>query len=331
MTYEAAGKLLDAIDAYRYALAAGDNDAVLPLSRTLCQADRVDEAVAFWKQQLIEQPENTNAWLVLGKLLLDANRLAEAADNYRAAVEFKPDFFDAWICLGNTLRGLGRPDDAAGAYRQALELEPGSALCLTNLGTTFLDRGEFDQALPWYECAIAAKPDYATARVLRCVTELPMLYNSTAEVEQMRSRYLSALDALVKHYTVVVLEELPKLGQVVGHTQPFLLPYQQRNDREAQAQYGDLMCRAVNAAYGRYAVTPAHRPASPDKGRLRIAIIGAHFCGHSVWKAITRGWVEQLDRKKYTLYGYHTSPKSDTQTGYAKRLFHRFVQGPRSG
>ncbi len=90
MTYEAVGKMFDAIDAYQHALAVGDNNAALPLSRALCQADRIDEAIALWKQRLIEQPEDMNAWLVLGKILLDSNRLAEAEDHYRAAVEGSP-------------------------------------------------------------------------------------------------------------------------------------------------------------------------------------------------------------------------------------------------
>lgn len=328
MVREAAGQTADAIEAYQRALAGGDTEVELSLSRVLASAGRTDEALAIWQRRLSAQPEDKTVWLAIGKLLLGADRVAEAAAHYRAAVAQQPDFFDAWICLGNTLRGLSQTDDAADAYRKALTLQPGSALCLANLGTTFLDRGEFDQALPWYDRAIAAQPDYAVARVLRCIAELPMFYTTPAAVDQARSRYSEALNALVAHYTQTAPRDLPKLGRVIGHTQPFLLPYQQRNDRELQARYGELICRAANAAYNRFAVSHAHRPRPASNGKLRIAFVGAHFCGHSVWKAITRGWLEQLNRKQYELLGYYTSPKSDSQTVYASRLFHRFVQGP---
>lgn len=328
MAHQANDNLADAIRAYQRAMESGDSEATLPLTRALRLTNRVDEALDILRRRLAEKPADNSQSLLLGKLLLDSNRLDAAADHYRSAVALQPDFFDAWICLGNTLRGLGRPDDAASAYLQALSLVPSSALCLTNLGATYLDRGEFEQAHPWYERAIFAQSDYATARLSRCITELPMLYKEAADIEPARLRYLAALAALDQHYTTDAPQELPKLGRVVGHIQPFLLAYQQCNDREAQAQYGDLMCRAVAATYGRFGVTAAHRPAIPTTGKLRIAIIGANFCGHSVWKAITRGWVEQLDRKKYALYGYHTSAKIDSQTGYAKQLFQKFVQGP---
>lgn len=331
---EAAGQYPEAIAAYEMAQKQAEDDPAKAshilhlLARAQMRAGRYADASDLWAQRIAENPSDKEAWLAHGKVLSESNQLKQAAELYQRAVLQIPDFFDAWICLGNALRGLGKPIEAADAYRRALEIQPNSALCLGNLAATFLDLGDFRQACAWYEQAIQVQPDYASARLSRCIAELPMLYEDAAALDAARGRYQAGLQELRRHYLEQYRDELPKLGRIVGHTQPFLLPYQQRNDRELQGQYGELVCQATEALYARYAVPAAHIPKPGSEGKIRIAFVGAHFCGHSVWKAITRGWVEQLSREKYELLGYYTSAKQDQQTQYAKRLFTRFVQGP---
>lgn len=332
------GKMLEADKQWTAAITAYENElasmpaphrASTPLvdhvAKLKVRAGQVDGALQLVAAKLAAHPTDKSVWLAYGKLLLDANRLEEAAAHYRQAVAALPDFFDAWICLGNVLRGLRQPQASADSNRAAIALQPNSALAHANLGTAYLDLGDFDQARQWYGKAIALQPDYMGARLLQCITEIPMLYGQQSQIAQSRQRYTEALAALTAwcaHHP----DDLRKLGRYVGHMQPFLLPYQGYNDRELQKHYGTLMCKAVAAEYGRHAVSKAHRPKEGASGKLRIAFVGATFCGHSVWKAFTRGWVEQLDRKRYELACYYTQVKGDQQTDYARRLFDHFEQ-----
>lgn len=327
---EAAGQIDGAESAYRKhcELHPTDSAASQHLARVLQKLARIDDAIAILNQQSAHTPNDKPVWLALGQIYLQAWRIEEGIAHYRRAVAADPAFADAWNNLGNLLRDQGQPEQAEEAYRSAIAIRPDNALALANLGNTWLDRGDFSEAGRWYAKAIAAKPDYAAARLLRCITVLPMIYRDSAEIDAARNTYAAELDALIAHYTRDHTEQLAELGKAIGHIQPFFLPYQQRDDRALQQKYGELACKAAAAAFKHWGVPAYHRPRPEPDGRLRIAFVSAYFRGHSVWKAITRGWLEQLDRSKYVLLGYHTQGKRDNQTDYAERLFDRFVQGP---
>jgi len=327
--HEAEGELQAAAEAYGQQLSmSGADDAVAltSLARVQLRLGQTDAAVQLWRERLQQQPQDRNAWLQLGAVLLAAGRLEEALQHYQQATTELPDFVDAWLAQGNVLRQLQRPQDAAAAYTKALDLQPDSAPIRYNLGTAWLDRGDFATAIKWYDQALEVNPDYVHARLLRCIAQLPMLYAQEADIGAARQRYEQALDEL-RQWALTHPDGLKQLGRIIGFSQPFLLAYQQRNDVQLQRKYGELACKAVAASYGRFAVSPAHIPRAPANGRLRIAFVGSSFCGHSVWKAITRGWVEQLDRSRYELFAYHTSTRSDQQTDYARRLFDHFTSG----
>jgi predicted O-linked N-acetylglucosamine transferase (SPINDLY family) len=74
------------------------------------------------------------------------------------------------------------------------------------------------------------------------------------------------------------------------------------------------------------AVELAAPPAAGEP--LRVGIVSGYFWQHSVWKVGLKGWMTQLDPKRFALYGYHTSYKHDGETALARERSHKFVQGP---
>jgi len=100
------------------------------------------------------------------------------------------------------------------------------------------------------------------------------------------------------------------------------------NDRELLMQHGELICRAVEAAYSSYVVSKLHRPQPDVEGKIRIGVVMGFFRAHSVWKAIVKGWMANLDRSRFALYGYHTQFYTDNETDIARGYCRRFVQGP---
>ena len=51
------------------------------------------------------------------------------------------------------------------------------------------------------------------------------------------------------------------------------------------------------------------------------------FREHSNWKIPIKGWIGPLDRKRFRVFGYYTGQSADAQTGIAKSMCERFVQG----
>jgi predicted O-linked N-acetylglucosamine transferase (SPINDLY family) len=116
------------------------------------------------------------------------------------------------------------------------------------------------------------------------------------------------------------------LADGIGTHQPFYLPYQGRNDRDLQATYGALACRAMAARYPPVVLPP---PPAPDE-RVRVGIVSGRFWLHSNWRIPIQGWLGQLDRGRFRLFGYHVDAKTDAETERACSLCERFVQGPLS-
>src|SRR4029077_2404270 len=83
-------------------------------------------------------------------------------------------------------------------------------------------------------------------------------------------------------------------------------------------------CSAMAQRFGPTKLPPPPGPNDP----IRVGIVSGFFRHHSVWKIITRGWLSQIDRRRFKMFGYHTGGRQDAQTEIAASLCERFVQGP---
>lgn len=223
--------------------------------------------------------------------------------------------------LGVALKEQGRLEDAASSFERAAALQPGFVQALYNLAGVRKDQGRADEAIALLREVVALAPDLPAARFALCMALLPPLYDDEAEIAARRSAYADELDALVAHADRV---GPAALAPGVGAAQPFQLAYQGQNDVELQRRYGRLVCRAMAGAFAQASVADAPRPGE----RIRVGVVCGYFRDHSVWRLPTRGWIEGLDRSRFELIGYHTSPLRDAETDRAERLFDRFVQGP---
>jgi predicted O-linked N-acetylglucosamine transferase (SPINDLY family) len=61
-------------------------------------------------------------------------------------------------------------------------------------------------------------------------------------------------------------------------------------------------------------------------GRIRLGIVMAQFWNHSVWLAIVKGWVAHLDRARFSVHLFHTGPRDDAETAWARAHADSFTQ-----
>jgi protein O-GlcNAc transferase len=240
-------------------------------------------------------PTNTStaARLELVRQLWAAKQYDEALEACRQAVVAAPDDPAGYLALADLLCFCGRMDDACAILDTGRQRIPGSF------------------ALDW----------------ARCVATLPPVYADEGEIDLARTEYTSRLFELRERWRsgrVTVAEAVAALNFGL----PCHLPYQSRPDRALQAVYGELVAEIMGAAHPRHTqpVRRAWRPAEP----IRVGFVSGCFWRYSVWRLPVRGWVENLDRNRFKLFGYHSRAERDDQTTQAARLFDRFVTGPRS-
>jgi protein O-GlcNAc transferase len=79
----------------------------------------------------------------------------------------------------------------------------------------------------------------------------------------------------------------------------------------------------------RYKAPVLPGPPGPRE-KIRLGIVSGFFRQHSNWKIPIRGWLKMLNRERFHVSGYYTSPERDHETEAAEAMCDRFVQGPHS-
>jgi predicted O-linked N-acetylglucosamine transferase (SPINDLY family) len=252
------------------------------------------------------------------------DRSTEALVHAERAVALQPASAGARNNLGNILRAMGRRTDAIVAYETALRIDPNFVTAHYNCGVALRGEARIAEARNHFAQAFARQPDFLEAELALCMAELPALYDNPSEIAERRDAFMSRLARLCAD---VDRSDAPaRLVEAIGSHQPFYLPYQGFDDRAPQTLYGALVCKIMAS---RYPTPPLPRPPRPEEP-IRLGIVSGFFRQHSNWKIPIKGWLENLDRGRFQLFGYYTSAERDKETDAAEALCERFRQGPLS-
>jgi predicted O-linked N-acetylglucosamine transferase (SPINDLY family) len=127
----------------------------------LYQAGGTDEeAIAYARAALREEPQRPDGWTLLGILFKRAGRLDDAEAAYRRALEIAPAYPDAWNNLGNLRRDREDREGSLAAYREAVRLNLGNAETVHNLGVALEHFGLWDDALAAFDATVQADPKH---------------------------------------------------------------------------------------------------------------------------------------------------------------------------
>jgi len=288
----------------------------------LQELKRLDDALASYDKAIALKPDYAEAFNNRGLALRELKRLDQALASYDKAIALKPDYAEAFNYRGNALQALNRLDDALASYDKAIAYKFDYAEAFNNRGIILRDLQRLDEALASYDKAIALKPDYAEAQFALCMAELPILYENEPEITVRRTAYERRLNALCEAGDRST--NLADLAKGVGSSQPFLLAYQGYNDRDLQALYGSFVCRVIAKRYPPAALATPPGETEP----VRVGIVSGFFWQHSNWKLPIKGWLSQLDRRRFRAFGYHTGNQEDGETKVAASFCDRFVEGP---
>ena len=301
----------------------------------LHELGRFQDAVSSYDKALAIRPDHADTLYNRGTALAALRRLDEALASFDHALRLRPHLVEALNARGNVLYELNRNEEASApaldrfkaalsSYDRAVAIQPDYAEAYSNRAATLREMGDFEASLGSYAKAVALKPKLAAARFGLCMAQLLPIYAAETELLERRAAYTAHLRALC---TGLVHDmNSADLAKAVGLSQPFLLAYQGYDDRDLQALYGSFLCGIMAERYPAAATAPP----PPANEPLRIGIVSGYFREHSNWKVPIKGWLTQLDRGRFRIFGYHTGADQDAQTATAAQLCERFVQGPLS-
>ncbi|KAF3888907.1 MULTISPECIES: tetratricopeptide repeat protein [Nostocales] len=288
---------------------------------------KLTEATQVYQQYLKIDQTFADVYNNLGNIFQVQGQLESAKECYEKAIEIKPSLAEAYNNLGIILSEQDKLEDALQVYQQAIKIKPDWVDTYYNLGNLFQERGQLEAAMDSYQKALSIKPDYAPARFGLCMSQLPIIYSSVDELQFRLTQYQQHLQALADYYQLANPEERAATAKVIGYLQPFYLAYQGLNDRPLQQLYGKTICQIMESGYPQW-TQPIPIPKIAANEKIRVGFVSGFFRYHSNWKIPIKGWVENLDKSEFELFGYYTGTKQDRETVEAAKAFDKFTQGP---
>ena len=302
-----------------------DFDICNSLGNVLQDKGCIDEAIYYYYKSIELNPEFGGAYYNLADALVEKGNLDEAIQCYQKSIELKPDFAFAYNNLGIAFSMREQFEEALQCYQKAVVLNPKFDDAYYNLGSALNSQGKQADAVTAYHAAVRINPNHIKARWAYCISQLPIIYSNYSDILTYRGRYRDELNAL---HQLIRLESpygIEVAAATVGSHQPFFLPYQGMNDRELQQCYGEMVCKIMASKYPQYSACSPMLP-HPYGEPLRVGIVSGFFHNHSNWKIPIKGWIENIDKKRISLYGYYTGKKKDQLTDNARMCFKRFVE-----
>lgn len=155
------GRLDDAVDAYRAAIARNplDLDAHRDLNHLLYRLRRDEEFLKSYDDVASLYPEIGALPLHKANFLFHMDRFEEAQEDFQRAASLLPQHVMPLDGIGLTLTRLGRFDEAIAAHERAVRLEPENAHAWVNFAETLTRAGDAKKALTAAERAMAIDPE----------------------------------------------------------------------------------------------------------------------------------------------------------------------------
>lgn len=304
-----------------------DAEDYYKLGNLFQQQGKLNVAIASYQQALTIQPDYAEVHSNLGSVFLQQGDLDAARASYEKALIINPDLAVAHNNLGNIFLQQSNLDAAVAAYRTALKIKPDLVEAHKNLGIALEAQLNLEGAVESYQKALEIQPDLVEAKFGICMSQLPIIYSLASEIDIARDNYQQHLQNLAKSYKLANSQELEKAVDAVGSFQPFYLPYQGRNDRELQQIYGEMIVNIMSSRYPQWSQNIA-LPKLNVSEKIRIGFVSKFFYNHSNWKIPLKGWIENLNRNEFEVFGYHTERIQDQETARAAKVFDKFTQGP---
>lgn len=327
IVYKEKGEIDKAIESYRRAIEGNPDfaDAYNNLGILLKEKGVLDDAMEYFGKAIKLNPSLYEAYINLGNTLKDKGLINDSLEVFRKAINLRPECWEAYYGLGTVLHYSGRIDDAIEKYNIALGINQNLCEVYYSLGMAYFETGRQELALDSFKKALDYSPWDFKSRWAYCIAQIPIIYLSEEEILVCRERYEEELRRINDTLSSYIRKDIDESVKAIGAIQPFYLAYQCMNDVKLQKMYGDIICNIMSKKYPKF-VEVIEMPHLSDDDCIKVGIVSGYFYNHSNWKVPIRGWIENVNKDRFRLYGYYTNNIKDDATNIAKGIFYKFVE-----
>jgi protein O-GlcNAc transferase len=289
-------------------------------------------AVKFFESATLAEPDEAAGWSNLAIALNSIGELGRAQDCADKAVAMCPGSSAALAARAAVEFEEGQIETAIETYREAIALPDPSTQTYCAFANALWTSGRSEEALDYLRQAVTIDGNNAFAHWKLAVSECRPFYGTTAEIDASRRAFSESLENLQAWFRATRRTEAYR---AVGSTQPFFIAYQPFNNRDLLTRYGKacsewMASMPIDVPLAQSGQRGAPRNASATERKMRIGIASAHIRNHSVWNAITKGWVRHLDKARFDIWLFQLGRTNDEETAQARRQVAHFEDGPKT-
>jgi predicted O-linked N-acetylglucosamine transferase (SPINDLY family) len=328
------GRPREALIPLQRAHSADSKSAIVCNLLGACLLDTGDTyaAVKLFEAATLSEPDSADGWGNLAIALNSAGEHARAQDCANKAVAMHPHSSAAVAALAAVQFEDGQNETAIATYREALALPDCSVQTQCSFANALWMGGRCEEALEQLRQAVAIDGNNAIAQWKLVMSQCQPFYGTETDIERSRNAFAESLGDLQTWFHAV---RRPEAYAAVGTTQPFFIAYQSYNNKDLLTRYGK-MCREwmssmpINMPEARPAPSQTQQKRAASSRRIRLGIASAHIKNHSVWNAITKGWVRHLDKTRFEVWLYQLGRATDEETARARGDVDHFEERPRN-
>ena len=313
-----------------------------------------EEALACFDRAIKINPEKKDAWIAVGDTLLESSQLKDALACYEKVIELDPKSDEGHLKRGITLQKVGNLSEALACYERAISLDSANLGVYACKSSVLIELKQYETALACINKRIAINPNAAEAHIDRgsvlenlnryleaknsfqtalkidpknAQAKLGLVFNlveriptSVEETNLMRQSFADALKELNGWLNE---STLPFAHHAVGWRQPFYLAYKETSNKALISQYGEFCFKIMQWWQSQQNFLTS---TSANKERIRIGIVSSHVYEHSVWNAILKGWLQNLNPDLFEIHIFYIGGFSDQETLLAKSIATSFTE-----
>lgn len=319
---------LNKIGKHSDALIACDESIRLQVNSEMAHANRAatlnelncyDEAICSFDRAISLKPNSAEYYFGKGVALHKLNKHAEALNYYSQAISIKADYGDAFYHKGLTLYEQKNYKEALFQISNAIKIDPKKSEYFYSKGAVLKELCQPNEASAYLKDAYALNPKDHSAQWANAFTYIPHIMHGDEDLEYLRNRFNSELKQLNE---AISDQQLDNLHKVVGLYQPFYLAYQNFNNKNMLRDYGFVCNRFMHQWQLKNSINPASNGGS---GKIKIGFVSSHIYDHSVWNAITKGLILNLDLDQFEVHIFYLGKVVDGETELAKSRSTSFI------
>lgn len=320
-------RLDEALAAYESGIQRDPRDARLlgKAARVLLELRQPLRALDYRERALRHEPHSPVAHAKRASILNLLCRFEDSLECSQRAIALRPDYPQALASRAFALRQLHRYEEALATCERALGLDPDLLEPACTRAEVLFAMGQQAAARECILRILEVHPDRADMRTLLLMNHIPHVPLSGDEMDAARLEFTARFGDFERW-----IEANPQLEAetVVGSATPFSLAYQETSNLELLTRHGKL-CRDLMSRWQQRNEVKVPGGAARPTNKLRVGIVSAHIRDHSVYRALVRGWLGQLDRHRLEIGVLHVGGNRDGETLWAQAHANFFVEGVR--